>query len=101
MVSSGYTLIPLWLESAHLGWGYSVISQGAGLGMVLGLPLGGLLAQTLDWRWVFLAQLPLLLSLCLFARCVLPPDEESSAASAPAFRKVWALLRQVPMFFMG
>ena len=101
MVSSGYTLIPLWLESAHLGWGYSVISQGAGLGMVLGLPLGGLLAQTLDWRWVFLAQLPLLLSLCLFARCVLPPDEESSAASAPAFRKVWALLRQVPMFFYG
>ncbi|MEN9902633.1 MAG: hypothetical protein RL651_1297 [Pseudomonadota bacterium] len=101
MVSSGYTLIPLWVEAEHLGWGYSVISQGAGLGMVFGLPLGGLVAQFLEWHWVFLAQLPLLLGLCVFSRCVLPSDAERKAAVGPGFREVWALLRQVPVFFYG
>jgi len=101
MVSSGYTLIPLWLETAHLGWGYGVISQGAGLGMVLGLPLGGLVAQFFEWRWVFLAQLPMLVGLCVFARSVLPPDVERKALVGPGFKLVWSALQQVPLYFYG
>ena len=101
MVSSGYTLIPLWLEEAHLGWGYSVISQGAGFGMVLGLPLGGLVAQLLEWRWVFLVQLPLLLGLCVYSRAVLPSDIKVTANSGPTFKTVWVTLSQVPIYFYG
>lgn len=74
MVSAGYTLIPMWLARHHLGWGFGIVSQGAGLGMVLGLPLGGVVAQFLAWRWVFWAQLPLVIGLLILAVRTLPAD---------------------------
>ena len=74
MVSAGYTLIPMWLERDHLGWGYGIVSQGAGLGMILGLPMGGLVAHCLEWRWVFLVQIPLFAALLVFAMRALPAD---------------------------
>lgn len=86
MVSAGYTLIPMWLERHHIGWGYGIVSQGAGLGMILGLPIGGLVAHYLDWRWVFLAQVPFFAALAVFAICTLPADtiRKSSANSLKA-----------------
>jgi predicted MFS family arabinose efflux permease len=44
-----------------LGW----VSLGAGLGMVMGAPFGGLVAEWLSWRWVFALQIPLFVAAAL------------------------------------
>lgn len=74
MVSSGYLLIPMWVEKTRWGFGFAAISQGAGLGMVLGLPAGGLVAHFLSWRWLFFCQIPLILGIILLGVRSLPPD---------------------------
>jgi len=83
MVSAGYTLIPLWLDERHLGWGFSMVSLGAAVGMVAGLPVGGLVAHHMDWPWVFLLQAPLMLGVLLFALHALPADPQRDKATRP------------------
>lgn len=93
MVSAGYTLIPMWLERNHLGWGYGLISQGAGLGMILGLPTGALVADFTAWRWVFLVQAPIFAALLVFAICVLPADTAEGKSNIPLKLTLSRLLR--------
>jgi len=65
MASAAYGLVAVAVPSAErqrvLGW----ISLGAGLGMVAGTPLGGLVAATISWRALFALQVPLLLAVAL------------------------------------
>jgi MFS family permease len=97
MVSAGYTLIPLWLDERHLGWGFSMVSLGAAAGMVAGLPLGGLVAHALDWPWVFLAQVPLMLGVLLSALRALPADPQRDTTT-PSWRDTLRGLAGAPVF---
>jgi MFS family permease len=99
MVSSGYTLIPMWLPRDRWGWGYGVISQGAGLGMILGLPAGGLVAHFFQWRWIFLIQIPLLAGLALFSLLTVPRDPKAGWETKPQPSKdLWAFFFKVRSF---
>lgn len=59
MASAAYGLVAVYVPPAErrgvLGW----ISLGAGLGMVVGTPLGGWVAATWSWRTLFALQIPL------------------------------------------
>lgn len=63
---------------ARMGRAMGLVAAAIGLGPLVGPMAGGVLVQTLDWRWLFGAFVPLgLIALALSAR-VLPPS-----ASAP------------------
>ena len=99
MVSAGYTLIPMWLPKDRWGWGYGVISQGAGLGMILGLPAGGLVAHFFPWRWIFLIQIPLLAGLALFGLWTIPHDPEAAfAPKRQPLKDLWPSLFNIRSF---
>lgn len=72
MVATGYAMMPTWVSHTRTGWGYGVQSVGAGVGMMAGVPVGGLLSHYLAWQWLFLATLPLFLFLTWFAWRVIP-----------------------------
>lgn len=72
MVATGYAMIPTWVRKDRIGWGYGMLSMGAGLGMLAGMPVGGLLSHYLAWQWIFLATFPIFLCLFWFAAVQLP-----------------------------
>jgi len=65
MASAAYGLVavcvPAEMRRGVLGW----VSLGAGLGMVVGTPLGGAVAQLFSWRTLFALQIPLLVPVAL------------------------------------
>ena len=65
LASAAYGLVavcvPAEMRRGVLGW----VSLGAGLGMVVGSPLGGVVAQLFSWRTLFLLQIPFLLPVAL------------------------------------
>ena len=72
LVATGYAMMPTWVNHTRTGWGYGVQSLGAGVGMMAGAPIGGLLSHYLVWQWLFLATLPLFLFLTWFTWRVIP-----------------------------
>lgn len=71
-VATGYAMIPTWVGQARIGWGYGMQSLGAGVGMIAGVPAGGLLSNFLAWQWIFYASTPLFIGLFIVAWSVLP-----------------------------
>ena len=65
MASAAYGLVAVCVPPDErrgvLGW----ISMGAGLGMMAGTPLGGLVASAISWRGLFALQVPLLFAVAL------------------------------------
>lgn len=72
LVAVSYAMIPAWINQKRLGWGYGMLSLGAGLGMIAGLPIGGLLSHYLVWQWIFLASIPIFVVLIAVAYHHLP-----------------------------
>lgn len=72
IVANAYAMIPKWISQEHAGRGYGLLSLGAGVGMVAGLPVGGALSFALSWHWIFLATTPLFLALFWLGWKVLP-----------------------------
>lgn len=54
----GFAMIPHYLPQDRNGWAFGIASTAAGLGMMAGAPLGGIITQYLSWRWAFLINLP-------------------------------------------
>lgn len=75
MVAAAYAMIPVWVGKENTGRGYGMLSMGASIGMVVGLPVGGILSQALSWQWIFLITTPVFIGLFYFAWKVLPHDQ--------------------------
>jgi EmrB/QacA subfamily drug resistance transporter len=54
----------------------SIFGAAAAAGFSVGLVLGGLLTDLLDWRWIFLVKVPVVLVVALLALRVVSPDGE-------------------------
>lgn len=72
MVAIAYAMIPFWVDRRRMGWGYGMLSLGAGLGMLTGMPVGGLLSFYLSWHWLFLSTFPAFIALLWFGYKHLP-----------------------------
>ena len=79
-VAAGYAMIPTWVNHERVGWGYGIQSLGAGVGMVAGVPVGGLLSNFLVWQWIFLGSVPLFIALLAVAWCVIPAARRQTLA---------------------
>lgn len=82
LVAVSYAMIPAWVNQKRLGWGYGMLSFGAGMGMIAGLPVGGLLAHYLVWQWIFLATIPIFFVLLVVAYRHLPSHKASHTVTA-------------------
>lgn len=72
MVAMAYAMIPFWVNKNRVGWGYGMLSLGAGIGMLTGMPIGGLLSHYLSWHWIFLGTFPVFIALLWFGYGCLP-----------------------------
>ena len=90
--AAGVALVAIFgaLRSAHPRWW----GTAATLGIAAGPALGGLLTQGLDWRAVFLAQVPLLAAAALIARRT-AAEPAAAPATPPAVRD------RVPLAALG
>ena len=75
LVAVSYAMIPAWIEQKRLGWGYGMLSFGAGMGMIAGLPVGGILSHYFVWQWIFLATIPIFVLLFAMAYLHLPREK--------------------------
>lgn len=75
MVATAYAMIPLWLGKKHAGRSYGLLAMGSGIGMVTGLPIGGVLSHSLSWHWIFLTTTPIFVALLILSWKVLPHDQ--------------------------
>lgn len=74
-------MMTLIMQAAHgqpLGQLVAVVGLPASLGPILGPPLGGLILHALDWRWLFLVNVPVTLVGMAAAARVLPRDRPAS-----------------------
>lgn len=79
----GYVMIPAWVRKDRIGWGYGYLNMAAGIGMLVGVPLGGLLVEFTTWRWIFFTSLPLLGLLLFAAWRYLPMDLGRATGKRP------------------
>ncbi len=84
MAALGYAMIPAWLAQDRVGWGYGYLSMGAGLGMLAGVPAGGVLSHFTSWQWIFLGNVPPMTLLLIFAWRYLPGDHSVPQSSRPS-----------------
>ena len=71
-VAAGFAMMPTFVSPERLGWGYGMQSLGAGAGMVMGVPAGGILSHYFVWQWIFLLSVPLFAVLLLAAWRIVP-----------------------------
>ena len=67
---------------------------------LLGPPIGGLLADTIGWRWAFVVPIPFLVLSVLMIYPVLRDDADPDAAPAPIFRAL-VLMVGTALFLTG
>ncbi|HEY3275246.1 MAG TPA: DHA2 family efflux MFS transporter permease subunit [Syntrophorhabdaceae bacterium] len=58
LVTSAFAMVPHLLPKDALGRAFGILGTGAGLGVIVGAPVGGFLTGFLSWRWVFLINVP-------------------------------------------
>ena len=97
MAALGYVAISTLISQERRGWGFGWLNLGAGLGMLTGVVLGGLLTQFVAWRAVFFATLLPLSALLLGIVRWLPGDALSDRTTGGKFPLVNALLLAVAL----
>ena len=97
MAALGYAMISAWLPRDRAGWGYGHLNMAAGLGMLVGIPFGGLVSEYVSWRWIFFSNAPAIAFLAISAFRLLPVDarnpetaEQFDAVGAALFSAILA-----------
>jgi len=92
MVAMAYAMIPFWVNKNRVGWAYGMLSLGAGIGMLTGMPAGGLLSHYLTWHWIFLGTLPVFLALLCFGYKYLPRGDHTDKDTSNQSTMNWLTL---------
>jgi EmrB/QacA subfamily drug resistance transporter len=90
----GMAMIIRYIPSGKRGWAFGITSTGAGLGVIIGAPMGGFITQYLDWHWIFWFNVPIGIAAIIVALKVMPNDRvrpEAGSKHAP-FDIVGAIL---------
>lgn len=75
LVATSFAIIPKFLPHSIVGWAFGISSIGAGLGIAVGAPLGGIITGYLSWQWIFLINVPLGIIAIFIANRVIPPEK--------------------------
>ncbi|MBN1376239.1 MAG: DHA2 family efflux MFS transporter permease subunit [Dehalococcoidia bacterium] len=68
----GMAIIPRYIPQERRGWAFGMVATMAGLGVVIGAPLGGVITQYLSWNWIFLINVPVGIAAIIVAHKVIP-----------------------------
>lgn len=81
----GMALIPRYLPQERRGWAFGMVATMAGLGVVVGAPLGGVITQYLNWHWIFLINVPVGIAAIIVAHKVIPGEgiDKTNKSSSP------------------
>ena len=82
----GMAMIIRYIPPGKRGWAFGITSTGAGLGVIIGAPLGGFITQYLDWHWIFWFNVPIGIAAIIVALKVMPNDRvhrEAGSKRAP------------------
>jgi EmrB/QacA subfamily drug resistance transporter len=92
-------MVSLFVEPAERAKAMGVFGFVAAGGGTLGVLLGGILTDVLDWHWIFFVNVPIGAGVCLLARRVLPAGSRARAGArldvAGAFTVTAALMLAV------
>jgi EmrB/QacA subfamily drug resistance transporter len=82
LTASTAALVAAAYPGARRIWAFGILGTVVGASMVVGPPLGALIASAFGWQWVFWINLPICLSLMLLARRIAsdPPKPIARAA---------------------
>jgi MFS family permease len=69
---SAYAAMVYYLPREKVGWGLGIMTVSAALGVLLGPVAGGLIINYLDWRWVFLINIPIGILGAFFSQKIIP-----------------------------
>jgi len=72
MLVAAYAAMVQYLPREKIGWGLGIMTVSAALGVLLGPVAGGLIINYMDWRWVFLINIPIGFLGWVFAKKVIP-----------------------------
>jgi EmrB/QacA subfamily drug resistance transporter len=75
MFATSSVIIVRYVPAERRGRAYSVNGLMAGVGVALGAPIGGMLLQYLDWRWIFLINLPIGVAALIVAHFAFTKEE--------------------------
>jgi DHA2 family metal-tetracycline-proton antiporter-like MFS transporter len=73
----GMAMIIRYIPSSKRGWAFGITSTGAGMGVIIGAPMGGFITQYLDWHWIFWFNVPVGIIAAIVALKVMPDDRVS------------------------
>jgi len=82
----GMAMIIRYIPPGKRGWAFGITSTGAGLGVIIGAPMGGFITQYLDWHWIFWFNVPVGIAAVMVALKVMPNDRvhpEAGGKRAP------------------
>ncbi|HNT69895.1 MAG TPA: MFS transporter [Syntrophorhabdaceae bacterium] len=72
MLVSAYAAVLLYLPQKKVGWGLSIMTTAAAIGVLLGPVTGGLIIARFSWHWIFLINFPLGIMALVFCYKVIP-----------------------------
>ncbi|MFA5078385.1 MAG: MFS transporter [Dehalococcoidia bacterium] len=70
----GMAMIIRYIPPGKRGWAFGITSTGAGMGVIIGAPMGGFITQYLDWHWIFWFNVPVGIAAVIVALKVMPND---------------------------
>jgi EmrB/QacA subfamily drug resistance transporter len=95
----GMALVPRHIPPESRGWAFGITATLAGLGVVVGAPLGGIITQYFSWHWIFLINVPVGIAAIFVAIKVIPSGKPDSADKKQgAFDYPGAILSFVGLF---
>jgi len=80
-------MVPRFLPDSMRGPAFGTLASAAALGIMLGNPVGGLIAGYLSWKWIFLINVPIGLVAMWVCQRVIPAEQPKAAGPMPA--SVW------------
>ena len=90
LVIMTYTVVSRFLPPATVGGAMGILATCGALGIAVGSPLGGLLTESLSWRWVYFVNVPVGIAAMLLASRAIPsgvgPDGRGAGAGGRGAR---------------
>jgi len=83
MFATSSVIVVRYVPSERRGRAFSLNGLMAGVAVAFGAPLGGVLIQYLDWRWIFLINIPIGLAALVVARFAFSGNSEESRGDVP------------------
>ncbi len=93
MTAAVPVLLADFLPADKKGLGLGVLATASGISVILGPTIGGIVISALDWRWIFLVNIPFGIISAVLVRRALPKDEGYDRSRNPdLLNSIFAIL---------